>query len=282
MIGSNEYGVLNVYSNTTIEDINAFVKNHQCTKLVLQENWSKTASSGIVLISGNNTTDDSKLIIDLNGHTMYVNRTVDIYIAYLEIWDSSATETGVLSWVNMYMQKSTDQFFVVKGGTVNIPGLTVSTAADGGNITMIFEGGDINTTDIIFWVYNQSNTKTNIVINGGSLVNQQVQAIEPNGHVILDFETKITVAPYVRATYDANGNIVSAVTPDYFAVSTSDSVSGIYNYAYGYQWNLTAEALSNLTLPTNKTYYLWGRNTDGWYEFLHLRYDNDQRNWVAA
>ena len=59
---------------------------------------------------------------------------------------------------------------------------------------------------------------------------------------------------------------------DYYAVSTSNLVSGDYNYQFGYAWELSAAELNNLVIPDDQTYYLWGRNQGENYEYLHLQY----------
>ena len=93
--------------------------------------------------------------------------------------------------------------------------------------------------------------------------------------------TSLTVAPWVNVTYDESGKPTAVISPANFTVSTTDLVAGAYNYAYGYAWELTATELNKLEIPANKTYYLWGRNRDGWYEYLDFTC-RDGKNWQNA
>ena len=81
-----------------------------------------------------------------------------------------------------------------------------------------------------------------------------------------------TVAPYLLVDDTGEYDVTITAVANDFAVSNSEIVAGVYNYAVGYVWGLTVGELSKLAMPVDQTYYLWARNADGAYEYLNIVY----------
>lgn len=190
------------------------------------------------------------VIWDLNGHTLTTNGWVSggnvemDYWSYLclrctrfELTDSSAAQSGRLvgqgRWQNIVMLECED--LVISGGG-GLLAVSYSGTHDSASIT--FTGGVYDT--LRFWGLNA--------------------------------DENLVVAPYLNATYDADGRPTAVKPYDDYAVSTTDLAAGAYNYVYGYAWELNLTELNNLAISTDKTYYLWARDKDGWYHYLDLCY----------
>ena len=74
------------------------------------------------------------------------------------------------------------------------------------------------------------------------------------------------VAPYIK--YSAGAYVPSHA---YYTVSASDILLGEHNYEFNLGWDLTVGELSKLAIPNDRTYYLYGRNADGAYEYLNIQ-----------
>ena len=82
----------------------------------------------------------------------------------------------------------------------------------------------------------------------------------------------MTVPPFMQLYYSVATQRAYRTLCDYYAVSDSNLIAGAYNYAMGHAWELTVGELADLSMPTDKTYYLWGRKADGAYEYLNIIY----------
>lgn len=275
-----KYAVLNVSGDTAPGDVRNFAYNHQYVKLVLVADWNILEEEFYIWgISG----EFCGLIIDLNGHTMSMDR-MNVGAKYIEFLDSSIDGSGVLN--GGYIYSSTVIACVVRGGTYNLDthafALTVSTET-----TFSMYGGVINGgMNAVRFKVRSTDVTANFIMYGGSLNGGVVVESYPlPGHDSFDvsnYKINTAIAPYMKVvTYGENGYPSTVEAYDAYAVSTTPYASSAYNYAYGYQWELSAAELANLEIPTDKTYYLWGRGKDGWYEYLDLRC-TDGQTWQAA
>ena len=227
------------------------------TRYVLTQDWNTHINN---YRKGEDTSNlifwGDYLIFDLNGHTFYPCSGGDgdgmeaaqicTFVSHFEIMDSSAAQTGAFAGNGL-------SFVVYRDVTVTISG--------GTNLSC----GAITTTD----------KRCNLIVRGGNwgVANSKVLF---SGNF-----NSITVAPWVDAHYD-NGHLAWFTSPLYFAVSAYNVVSGIYNYAFGYAQELTVDALADLVIPADQTYYLWGRYLDGGYAYLNIVYDNNLKSWIIA
>lgn len=109
--------------------------------------------------------------------------------------------------------------------------------------------------------------KLEIIIRGGSCQTLYTRAAG-NTTVV-----NVTAEPWVNVTaHDNNGAPKTFTTPNFFAISTSNTVSGTYNYELGHSWELTLDQMLTCRIPDDQTYYLFGRYLDGAYQPLNLRY----------
>lgn len=216
----------------------------------------------------------------MNGHTLSGER-FNSNADYIEFWDSSADKSGIFS--TGYFYTSNCSMCVVYGGTFNFSShafaLTVGADAE---TTLIMYGGVVNGgMNAVRFKLRDTTGKSNLMIYGGS-INGTIVVEDYSTNFNLDLSSyKVNIITYGRITYDENGEIIAIICPDYFAVSISKIVSGVYNNVYGLAWELDATALNALQVPTDKTYYLWGRMADGRYQYLNLRYDNGELKAVA-
>lgn len=232
-----EYLVFDVYNDTDVNDICTVCNDNNYVKLVLREDRIKP---GVREYWGNAAACGHAKIIDLNGYTLSLAR-FDTNARWLEIWDSSAAQTGQIICTDTFSLQSNLQGCNIRGGTIKAP--------------------TINYYGIRFHFYGGRLECERTVVESGSSV-------------------KFSVQPYVTVTYDEYGRVLASAAHDYYAVSPSDLFSGAYNNVYGCAWELNAKQLYDLAIPTDQTYYLWGRNRDGGYEYLNLCYIGGK--WVTA
>lgn len=236
--GDNEANLTKVY------DCNQNTDGNYC--YVMTADWDIPAASSSISIRGHS------IILDLNGYTFsvsgYIANQVHSYLSLhcnkFTVTDSSMAQSGTVI--------SGNHVFVLWGD--NIKEIVVS-------------GGTIKGAIALKRPYQT------VIFNGGIFPAGQQEVINYGDGSVFKPTAIVLVAPWMNATYNASGEVTS-VKPryDYFAVSPSDLFSGAYNDVYGYAWELNATQLSNLTISTDRTYYLWGRNKDGWYQYLNLRY----------
>lgn len=262
IVDGHEYAVLDVYGNTSFATLNEFFQNNKYAKLVLKEN-----------VACNNYNSDfycnsSSIIIDLNGYN-FQSRGTGFNCQSLQIMDSSAAGTGSLTFGMAYSYCRT---FILHSGTIT-DNFALGTDSSK-TLQCYIYGGNIEET-IYFQGY--SNNFIYFCMLGGSV------GCVLNESIFTDYNIEINLAPCVsgdlttRFAGDYYFLATDLIAADYYyAVSTTDLISGAYNYAYGYAWELTAAELSRLEVPSDKTYYLWGRNKDGWYEYLDLCYVNGE------
>ena len=191
--------------------------------------------------SGNKNIYGANVIWDLQGYTYTPSGYLSLYCTTFEIMDSSPAMTGTIVRGGVFLAALSDS----RTKTVTISGGTMV----GGKMHMyvgevIFRGGNYQNTD-------------------------------PNDSqgVLWSATGKITVAPWVVPTW-RNGVLTAIASCDYYAVSTSDTTAGIYNYAICYRWEITARDMAKLVVPTDKTYYLFGRSHAGAYQYLQQQYLN--------
>lgn len=193
----------------------------------------------------------NSVIFDLNGYTLTTvavstySGCLDFRSENAEITDSSAAGTGTIICNNIYAL------------SVNMYNGSVIFTVSGGNFyAPIFICHDAIYNEAYGWTYD-------VVLRGGNFygVGNCPLVWEKDGGdypftvspdmVLVKSEQNISIKPY-----------------DAYAVSPSDQWCGAYNYAYGVAWEISAKELANLEIPTDKTYYLWGRNQDEWYQLL--------------
>ena len=195
------------------------------------------------------------VIIDLNGCQVSFRRwtseahcNFSFHTTWAEITDSSRVRRGVLNCTAGALT-----LYEIFSGTLTIAGGTKI-----GSYGVIDTYGSVN-----------------LVFKGGSYATNPLVRVM-SGSVTMTF------AAWVTTTYSDDGKLTAVNSANYFAVSDSKVISGAYNYAVGYTWDLTAGELWNLAVPVDKAYYLWGRNADGAYEYLNTYYDGSKRTWVAV
>lgn len=137
-------------------------------------------------------------------------------------------------------------------------------------------------------------SQLDLVISGGRISGFFHFHVKPNSLQFLGGYTKLSYwSPYGELKVPTNVIVADYLTVEGYysglpsevkqyydyAVSTSKLVSGAFNSVYGYAWKLSVTDLRQVVIPDNKTYYLWGRNEDGWYEDLKRVYVDGA--WVA-
>lgn len=188
-----------------------------------------------------------KIIIDLQGHSMKTTDSAgggyypEFYCATLELTDSALT-----------------------GGSFGTVSLTadVQTVICSGNVSCAIACGS-------------RPTKVDVVIRGGRAV---TLSFFGNG---LSGDANLIEAPYMVPNNNSNTYTTYRPTHAAYLVSDSNIVSGIYNYEIGLEHELTVGELGKLNAPADKTYYLWGRNADGSYEYLGIEYRDGEWRKVA-
>ena len=195
-----------------------------------------------------------RVIFDLNGYTYYANGWETVNgsnrFSYLtpacdtfELTDSSAAQSGMLGGNGHHIHLGSVKNLIITGGGGNLGIVAASGIPD---VKIVFKGG---------WY---SNIGWNFALAKESFA----------------------VAPYLIATYDGTGRPQSIKPYDDYAVAESNLVSGVYNYEFGNGWGLRVTDLINYVAPNDKTHYLWARNADGEYAYLHIQYVDG--GWVQV
>lgn len=256
---TDDYVVLDVYGDTTQETIDNHFNTNLKAKVVFHADFDSFQFTQMLL--------NHYVILDLNGQIIKLHSPYgEIFLRYLEIRDDSPDGNGRIDGgIDITGGGGTDVSVAVYGGTIDYVNLDNA----GYNQTFNLYGGQINRK--VTFIYYNADTTINTFCNiyGGLLIG----GISTKG---LDKKPNLTIAPYINATYDSNGNLTSAITYDYYAVSTSDLISGAYNTAYNLAWDISVEQLNHLEIPTDKIYYLWGRIKDNWYRYYGLKYVNGE------
>ena len=212
---------------------------------IFTDDWDMVANK-VGWGNGGQMVYGQNIILDLNGHSV---RSIDTsgggYYLRLQCTNLEITNSSVADGSISFVELA------------NSPNIIVS-----GNITTQFVGYSVNACQV--------------TIRGAKSVAFQ----DYNSNFS---DSKFTVAPYMVKTADSGLSRTYKASHEAYAVSASNSiVSGICNYEFGaYAWELTVGELSKLDVPTDKTYYLWGRNADGAYEYLNIQYFDGQWTNVA-
>lgn len=202
-------------------------------RYVLQDNWDLPGKkTSWLFLRG------QAIILDLNG--FIINSTnaanganyLETDAPLMEITDSSAAGTG-----------SIDQFVLE-------PAVQIVT----------FSGNGAYCAECV----RNADNPIHVIVRGGRRITFSNWEYTPAG-------VTWTVAPYWGFSFNNNATWYLS-SKEAYAVSTTPYAAGVYNYAYGYAWELTAAQLYNLEIPTDHTYYLWARDKNGWYYYLDLRY----------
>ena len=186
------------------------------------------------------------IIFDLNGHRITSGNGdgVNYYICIYETQVLEFTDTSAVGGGYIYS---------IIGA--NIPKLIFS-----GNGSYNTESGSASTSEV--------------VIRGG----QRVQVFNYSSTGNTTYQR--VVAPYMQLSSDNGRTMIYTPRSDAFAVADNETVAGVYNYEFGHLWDLRVGELYGLTVPDDKTYYLFGRNAGGAYGYLNIVYRDGQ--WVAA
>ena len=148
-------------------------------------------------------------------------------------------------------------------GTVNLNPIVFNTTPQ----TLIISG-NIG----IYYHENLHLDETQVIIRGTQYIYFNCDAEYANRNFI--------VAPYLNLKINSANQVTYAPSHTAYAISTSNVVPGRYNYEFSLGWDLTVGELSKLAVPDDKTYYLWGRNGNGEYEYLNVVYRDGA--WVSA
>ena len=210
----------------------------------LTGNWDMVATDSHGTLKGYN------VILDFNGYSINSSATGEggQFITFacdtLELTDSSVSGGGGINVNDMSQTKT-----MIASGNLGSCQLNFS----GTGKTMIIRGGQ----NVILYAWGVGG----VAENAGTLV------VAP----YMWRETLVSFGKYDAYCYHS--------VCDYYTVSDSPLVSGVYNFEYSKQWDLTVGELSKLVVSDDKTYYLWGRNADGEYEYLNIVYrDGEWRN----
>ena len=195
-------------------------------------------------ISG--TVYGNKIVLDLNGH-------------HLVTTDSSGG-----GWYPVF------QCTTLEYTDTSLTGGSIGTTVIGGVKSVVCSGNGS------YVIGSGSSSAIDITIRGGKSVTFSFWG---SGGLA---NANLTVAPYMLALNDSNSWRVYRPTHNSYIISTSTIVSGAYNYEFGQVWDLTVGQLANLAVPDDKTYYLWGRNADGAYEYLNIYYDRAKQAWAKV
>ena len=245
VIGGVTYEVIYLTSdsNANLQKVNATTTTGNY-HFILQADWDLST------LQNNPTVRGASVIWDFNGYG--VNRGGGHHLQFNSIDTLELTDSSPV-W---HSQLGTP--FPVFSGRPRF--MYVS-----GNVRMILE----------IWATNFCN---NIKIRSANYFQLYLTTGTSIGNTGFTFPAFMQLAP---VTSDNVRTFTS--TSDYYLVSTVNHgiVSGAYNYEFGgYVTDLTVGELSKLAVPTDKTYYLWGRNADGAYEYLNIVYRDGA--WVKA
>lgn len=273
VIDGHEYAVLDINGDTTLATIQAFTKANPYSKLVLQSDWLFVADEKTnAAVFSDYSFSSQGVILDLHGYTIKVSRTVtnitasvNISSHYVEVRDSSATGTGTIDATFLYVHSkslSSAMKLVLRGGNfsqVHIDGHDNKSTSNQTALQVEVYGGTVS--QFIKYNVRSVDTVAELKVTGGVVRNAVVENVKAGD--LTNYQLKIT-----NTTGNQIGNV--KYDYDYYAVSTTPYASGAYNDVYGYVWEINITELSSFRTPADKTYYLWGRYADGWYEYLYV------------
>ena len=220
--------------NAAKADNNTYTKNF---RIVMTGNWTPTTMP--IIRSANS------VIWDLNGYTYTISKSKNTPPAFncysAEITDSSAAGTGKFVFADV------QPYIIAHDESDRCKTVTISggSCADG---------------------YFSFTSSTKIIFKNGNYATTFADGLSRKNDSLLNW------APYMSTETNSFGNIAAIRPYDDYAVSSSPYLSGIYNYEFNLQQELSFAAILNYKNIDNKNCYLYGRRKNGEYENLHCTY----------